>query len=377
MASSDLLYPIFVIPWRLSNLHTNYSFLIGGQLGQALCKLLLFFSNVSIVMLTQNLILIAVDRFGAVLFPLRLPLIRSKLCSFFILATWMFAIVFIAKDLLAFALVEYPEGARCVRRWKKVFGESSSFASLLLAYNILFTYIPVLLLVILYSIIFIKFKTQAHPGKQKPVNYFITNMTSSDLLFPIFFTPWTLSHLHTTSFLIGGRIGQAFCKPVPFFGEVSFKVSIQNLVLIAVFPFGAVVFPLCSPLIRSKLCPFFILATWIVAVAISSPYLFAKELFESPERNLCVTKCKKVFGESSSRTSLLLAYIILFTYIPVLLLAILYSNIFIKLKTQDTQVNSPPTLSNSGKEETETCFKCPLLSLQCLCFAGYLSLSNF
>ena len=38
MASADLLYPIFVIPWRLSNLHTNYSFLIGGQLGQALCK---------------------------------------------------------------------------------------------------------------------------------------------------------------------------------------------------------------------------------------------------------------------------------------------------------------------------------------------------
>ena len=315
MASSDLLYPIFVMPWRLSNLQTNYSFLIGGQLGQALCKLLLFFSNVSIVMLTQNLILVAVDRFGAVLFPLRLPLIRSKLCSFFILATWMFAMVFIAKDLLAFALVEYPEGARCVRRWKKVFGESSSFASLLLAYNILFTYIPVLLLVILYSIIFIKFKTQAHPGKQstnnqqqrkrkngnvlqmsiaivtvfvlcwlpfstnhlmiayqdssahfscsfqiyfdvttlrftlfiivslaanslivmtvyktpnlrKPINYFIANMASSDLLFPIFFTPWTLTHLHTTSFLIGGRHGQAFCKPVPFFGEVSFKVSI-------------------------------------------------------------------------------------------------------------------------------------------------------
>ena len=173
------------------------------------------------------------------------------------------------------------------------------------------------------------------PKLRKPINYFIANMASSDLLFPIFFTPWILSHLHTPSFLIGGgRLGQAFCNLVAFFGEVSIKVSIQNLVLIAVDRFGAVVFPLRSPLIRSKLCPFFILATWIVAVAISSPYLFAKELVESPERNLCVTKWKKVFGESSSRTSLLLAYIILFTYIPVLLLAIFYSNIFIKLKTQ-------------------------------------------
>ena len=119
-----------------------------------------------------------------------------------------------------------------------------------------------------------------------------------------------MSHLHTTSFLIGGRLGQAFCKPVPFFGEVFFKVSIQNLILIAVVPFGAVVFPLRSPLIISKLCPFFILATWIVAVAISSPYLFERELVESPEGTWCVSKWEEVFGESSSLASLLLAYII-------------------------------------------------------------------
>ena len=97
-------------------------------------------------------------------------LIRSKLCPFFILATWIFAIVFNLPDLLTFELVEHPEGTWCVRRWKRVFGESSSFASFLLAYNIVFTYIPVLLLVILYSIIFVKLKTQAHPGEQSTNN---------------------------------------------------------------------------------------------------------------------------------------------------------------------------------------------------------------
>ncbi|CAH3185423.1 unnamed protein product, partial [Porites lobata] len=309
-------------------------FLIGGQLGQALCKLLLFFSNVSIVMLTQNLILVAVDRFGAVLFPLRLPLIRSKLCSFFILATWMFAMVFIAKDLLAFALVEYPEGARCVRRWKKVFGESSSFASLLLAYNILFTYIPVLLLVILYSIIFIKFKTQAHPGKQSTNNQQQRKRKNGNVLqmsiaiVTVFVLCWL------PFILLISPLGQALCKLLPFFSTVSFTVSIQNLILIAVDRFGAVVFPLRSPLIRSKLCPFFILATWIVAAAVSSPYSFAYELVEYPEGNWCVTKWKKAFGESSSSSSFLLAFSILLTYIPVLLLVILYSIIVIKLKTQ-------------------------------------------
>ncbi|CAH3174805.1 unnamed protein product, partial [Porites lobata] len=152
MASYDLLFPVFSIPFKLSLLHAN-SFLIGGQLGQALCKLLPFFGNVSFVVSIQNLILIAVDRFGAVVFPLRSPLIRSKLCPFFILATWIFAIVFISQYLLTLELVEHPE-----------------VACLLLANNILFTYIPVLLLVILYSIIFIKLKTQVHPGEQSTNN---------------------------------------------------------------------------------------------------------------------------------------------------------------------------------------------------------------
>ena len=132
MALSDLLYPIFVLPWRLSNLHPSYSFLIGGQLGQALYKLVPFFSNVSIIVSSQNLILIAVDRFGTVVFPLRSPLIRSKLCPFFILVTWIFAIVFNFSDVFTLELVEYPEGTWCVERWKKVFGESLSYASFLL-----------------------------------------------------------------------------------------------------------------------------------------------------------------------------------------------------------------------------------------------------
>ena len=180
-------------------------------------------------------------------------------------------------------------------------------------------------------IVMIVYKT---PNLRKPINFFIANMASSDLLYPIFWIPWYLSHLHTNSFPIGGKVGQALCKLVPFFSDVSFVVSIQNLILIAVDRFGAVVFPLRSPLIRSKLCPFFILATWIVAAAVSSPFLFAYELVEYPEGNWCVQKWKKAFGESSSSASFSLAFFILFTYIPVLLLVILYSIIVIKLKTQ-------------------------------------------
>ena len=91
-----------------------------------------------------------------------------------------------------------------------------------------------------------------------------------------------------------------------------------------------------SPLIRSKLCPFFILATWIVAVAVSSPYLFAVKLVENSGRMQCDRNAgwKEAFGEFSSFSDFAIVIYILFIYIPVLLLVILYSIILIKLKTQ-------------------------------------------
>ena len=164
MAMSDLLYPIFWIPMRLT------VFLVeswpGGSLGQVLCKLVPFLGNMSVIVSVQSLVLIAVDRFGAVAFPLRSPLISSKLCPFFVLATWTVATAVISPFLLMCKLVEYPEKVACERRWNEAFGESSSRANYSLALNFVFLYIPIALLVILYSIIIIKLKTQTFPGEQ-------------------------------------------------------------------------------------------------------------------------------------------------------------------------------------------------------------------
>ena len=68
MAMSDLLYPIFLLPRILTQLYLD-SWLISGPLGQFLCKLMNSLSSVSLGVSAQSLVLIAVDRFGAVVFP--------------------------------------------------------------------------------------------------------------------------------------------------------------------------------------------------------------------------------------------------------------------------------------------------------------------
>ena len=96
------------------------------------------------------------------------------------------------------------------------------------------------------------------------------------------------------------------------------------------------VFPLRSPLISSKLCPFFILATWIIAMAVFSPYLFALKLDEYPGGLVCELSWKDVFGESSSYKNYSVSIVMLFHLIPLVSIAILYIIIYIKLKSQKT-----------------------------------------
>ena len=165
MAMSDLLFPIFLIPVRLTDLHVG-SWLIGGTLGQALCKIHPFLIEISMKVSIQSLVLITVDRYAAVVVPLRSPLISRKVCRCLIVGTWILAAAFYSPYFFTFNLVEYQEGKRCMNQWEVIFAEKSSLAIYLLSTYIFSFYIPFVVLVILYSIILIKLKKQVHPGEQ-------------------------------------------------------------------------------------------------------------------------------------------------------------------------------------------------------------------
>ena len=69
MAISDLLFPIFLFPREIQKSLYADSWLTGGPLGQALCKLVFFLPDVSNAVSILSLVLIAVGRYGAVVFP--------------------------------------------------------------------------------------------------------------------------------------------------------------------------------------------------------------------------------------------------------------------------------------------------------------------
>ena len=166
MAMSDMLSSIFPIPGEITYLYTDAWLNISGPLGRALCKLVAVSIFVSSTVSIQSLLLIAVDRFGAVIFPLRSLLISLKMCSFFILSTWIVAISVFSPFFSAWKPTEYQGQLVCIRRWNEVFEESSSLGNFLLAASVVFLYIPIVMLTTLYSIIVIKLKSQKRPGEQ-------------------------------------------------------------------------------------------------------------------------------------------------------------------------------------------------------------------
>lgn len=166
MAMSDLLYPIFSFTRCLTEINTASNWLINGALGQALCKLSVFAADVSTLVSVQSLVLLAVDRFVAVVFPLRFLLISSKRCRYFIPVIWIVALAVHSLYLFALKVVEYSEGLACVRDWHGVFGESFSPAGYFLGLTIVVIFVPLVSTAVLYFAIALRIKSQKIPGEQ-------------------------------------------------------------------------------------------------------------------------------------------------------------------------------------------------------------------
>ena len=186
-------------------------------------------------------------------------------------------------------------------------------------------------LVSLVGNIFIGIIVYKTKSLKKPVNYFIVNMAMSDLLYPISLLLRDVASLFISgSWLVSGPLGQALCKLVSFSIEVSTLVSSQSLVLIAVDRFGAVVFPLRSPLISSNQCRFFILATWIIAMVARCPILFFFMVLENPDGLECTPLWSPYFKHYT------VAMIAVGFYVPLVLITILYLTIALTIKSQKT-----------------------------------------
>ena len=108
MAVSDLLLSLVVIPDQINQMVSDsWQWHVSGILGLIFCKLYIFTISVSLLVSVQSLVWIAIDRFVAVVFPLKLGLISRKIRTIAIVSTWVLAGVFYSPLLITIELHEF------------------------------------------------------------------------------------------------------------------------------------------------------------------------------------------------------------------------------------------------------------------------------
>ena len=170
---------------------------------------------------------------------------------------------------------------------------------------------------------------------RKTVNYFIINVAVSDFMFSLAGMPIKLAQLTSSSlhWHVSGDAGSILCKMYMFSTVVSLMVSLQSIVWIAIDRFVAVMFPMKVRIISSKFRAIVIASTWILALAVRTPYMMITNLAKYNNVTYCgVRDIVSVFENITTFKTFSLATEAIFFIAPLILVTVLYFLIAVVLK---------------------------------------------
>ena len=161
MAVSDLLLVISGLPIDIASLIADsVQWQIGGGFGLALCKLLPFLADVSVAVSIQTLVMVAFDRFYAIKFPMRKPLITNRVCSVTIVIIWFIAMALYSPIFYTAKLKQFADKLFCTMDWGPEFDNTTAQSRHFVSIFVLLYAIPLLLIMFAYFAIYIELRRQ-------------------------------------------------------------------------------------------------------------------------------------------------------------------------------------------------------------------------
>ena len=162
MALSDLVFPLILLPVRITELVTNSGqWRVSGILGSIFCKLFYFASLASFLVSAQSLVWIVIDKFVAVVFPMKLGHISSKIRAIAIVSTWICAGLVNFPSLTSSKVVVRGNDTACVETNMEsfLFDKETNVTYLWLQFS-LFIIAPLVVMTVLYTAIAVSLKMQ-------------------------------------------------------------------------------------------------------------------------------------------------------------------------------------------------------------------------
>ena len=148
MAVSDHIYPVISIPVHFIQIaNSSGEWPIDGTTGLIFCKLQRFLEIVAITVSIQSLFWIALDRFVAVVLPMKVHLISSRFRIFAIASTWVVAIIVNYLVIYAYHLVERNGEIVCFPDFNNTLFSYLTYSRV---YSVVFQILPLVAMTMLY-----------------------------------------------------------------------------------------------------------------------------------------------------------------------------------------------------------------------------------
>ena len=173
MAMSDLFTPLTIMPVRVVEIISESgAFMVDSplMLGNILCKLCYFLPDVSLLVSVESLLLISLDRFVAVVFPLKAKLISSKTRLICVPCTWIIAIAVHAPYFYTFRLFSDGSEYFCSYDWGPAFDHDETSNIYVTATFLAIIAVPICILIIVYGAIAITLERSHSQRKEMSVS---------------------------------------------------------------------------------------------------------------------------------------------------------------------------------------------------------------
>ena len=159
MAVSDLIIPVVVLPLEIIKQYYDGRWMFDGMIGTLLCKLERVAFDFSTIVSILSMVSIAVDRFHAILFAMKPPLISRKTCFLVIAIMWIISSGFRAPIFYGYRVVYKSTGIYCEFQWEPV-SYTKTVKQIFEMLFLVLSAVSALVLTALYSSIIIFLKKQ-------------------------------------------------------------------------------------------------------------------------------------------------------------------------------------------------------------------------
>ena len=203
MAIADLLVTIFTMPVNLLFLHVGPRW-IGGTFGEISCKIVRFSGQVSVPASISIVMVVSIDRFFAVVYPMKARAFRLKI-KMVTLAAWVCSVAYAIPYGISFGILEH-DGIYYCSPWFPPLDNMTSFQIYYLITFVFFYCTPLLILMVLYTLMSRKLWKRRIPGNvteerhkssEQEKRRVISALISITVVFAVFWFPAHVMHYVT------------------------------------------------------------------------------------------------------------------------------------------------------------------------------------